>query len=107
MMIGGTRFVCSKVVYLTQRCFYGKTVIKMLLRLLQDTSNTPNILTQCFIECLLRFHIYIYRVIDFTDSTTFVLFERDATTLLKKSCVDIIKSEYKVHFLVFYLELSP
>ncbi|QCD82324.1 hypothetical protein DEO72_LG2g2659 [Vigna unguiculata] len=38
------------------------------------------------------------RVIDSSDSTTFVLFDRDATTLFKKTCVDMLESHDKIRF---------
>jgi len=41
--------------------------------------------------CVCRYMIKV-RVIDDTDSTTFVIFDRDATLLLKKSAVDMIES---------------
>jgi len=38
------------------------------------------------------------RVIDATDSITFVVFDRDASALLKKSCSDILDLQDKVKF---------
>jgi len=35
---------------------------------------------------------------DDTDSTTFVLFDRDATTLVNKSCAELFDSHDKVIF---------
>lgn len=32
------------------------------------------------------------KVVDHTDSATFVLFDRDATELFKKTCADMIES---------------
>jgi len=40
------------------------------------------------------------RVIDATDSTTFVVFDRDASAMLKKSCSDILDLQDKVKFLI-------
>ncbi|XP_068504616.1 uncharacterized protein [Phaseolus vulgaris] len=39
------------------------------------------------------------RVIDDTDSTTFVLFDRDATTLINKSCAELFESHDKINLL--------
>ncbi|XP_027941100.1 uncharacterized protein LOC114194891 [Vigna unguiculata] len=41
------------------------------------------------------------RVIDATDSTTFVVFNRDASAMLKKSCSDILDLQDKVKFHMF------
>ncbi|XP_027915038.1 uncharacterized protein LOC114174397 [Vigna unguiculata] len=38
------------------------------------------------------------RVIDATDSTTFVVFDRDASAMLKKSCYDILNLQDKVKY---------
>ncbi|XP_027932008.1 uncharacterized protein LOC114187830 [Vigna unguiculata] len=46
-----------------------------------------------------RYRIKI-RVIDSSDSTTFVLFDRDATTLLKKTCADMLDTHDKFDELV-------
>ncbi|QCD86651.1 Replication factor A [Vigna unguiculata] len=43
-----------------------------------------------------RYRIKI-RVIDSSDSTTFVLFDRDATTLFKKTCVDMLDTHDKMN----------
>jgi len=37
-------------------------------------------------------------VIDATDSTTFVVFDRDASAMLKKSCSDILDVQDKVKY---------
>jgi len=41
------------------------------------------------------------RVMDETDSTTFVLFDKDAATLLKKSCAEILESLVKIYLAEF------
>ena len=41
------------------------------------------------------------RVMDETDITTFVLFDKDAATLLKKSCSEILESLEKVMHIPF------
>ncbi|XP_068492261.1 uncharacterized protein [Phaseolus vulgaris] len=47
-----------------------------------------------FKEVLLMFKLKL-RVIDETDSTTFVLFDKDATTLINKSCAELFESHDK------------
>jgi len=46
---------------------------------------------------IFRFKLRL-RVIDATDSTTFVVFDRDASAMLKKSCSDILDLQDKVKF---------
>ena len=46
-----------------------------------------------FVRFKLRLH-----VIDATDSTTFVVFDRDASAMLKKSCPDIIDLQDKIEY---------
>ena len=45
------------------------------------------------------------RVIDATDSTTFVVFDRDASAMLKKSCSDIFDLQDKVKFHMYSIML--
>ena len=41
------------------------------------------------------------RVMDETDSMTFVPFDKDAATLVKKSCSEILETQEKVMHIVF------
>jgi len=50
-----------------------------------------------FYFSLLRFKLRL-RVIDATDSTTFVVFDRDASAMLKKSCSDILDLQDKAKY---------
>ena len=45
------------------------------------------------------------RVIDDTNSTTFVLFDRDATTLINKSCAELFESHDKVNFPTVHMSI--
>jgi len=38
---------------------------------------------------------------DSSNSTTFLLFDRDATILLKKSCADMLESHDKVYLYIY------
>ena len=51
---------------------------------------------------IFRYRIKI-RVMDSSDSTTFVLFDRDATTLFKKTCADMLDAHDKVYSSIFPL----
>ncbi|XP_027911542.1 uncharacterized protein LOC114170253 [Vigna unguiculata] len=62
----------TKLFILTPKCFFVRNVTNMSL----------------------RFKLRL-RVIDATDSTTFVVFDRDASAMLKKSCSDILDLQDK------------
>ncbi|QCE06120.1 Replication factor A [Vigna unguiculata] len=72
-----TACICNKVVYLDSKMFFCEKCNKHFIKV------TP------------RFKLRL-RVIDATDSTTFVVFDRDASAMLKKSCYDILNLQDKV-----------
>ncbi|XP_027913359.1 uncharacterized protein LOC114173274 [Vigna unguiculata] len=71
-----TACVCNKVVYPDSKMFFCEKCNKHVIKVFP------------------RYRIKV-RVIDSSDSTTFVLFDRDATTLFKKTCADMLESHDK------------
>lgn len=71
-----TACICNKAVYPDSKMFFCEKCNKHVIKV------TP------------RFKLKL-RVIDATDSTTFVVFDRDASAMLKKSCFDILDLQDK------------
>ncbi|QCD78759.1 Replication factor A [Vigna unguiculata] len=71
-----TTCICNKAVYPDSKMFFCEKCNKHVIKV------TP------------RFKLKL-RVIDATDSTTFVVFDRDASAMLKKSCSDILDLQDK------------
>ncbi|QCE13440.1 replication factor A1 [Vigna unguiculata] len=71
-----TACICNKAVYPDSKMFFCEKCNKHVIKV------TP------------RFKLKL-RVIDSTDSTTFVVFDRDASAMLKKSCSDILELQDK------------
>ncbi|XP_027905731.1 uncharacterized protein LOC114165274 [Vigna unguiculata] len=71
-----TACICNKAVYPDSKMFFCEKCNKHVIKV------TP------------RFKLRL-RVIDATDSTTFVVFDRDASAMLKKSCSDILDLQDK------------
>ncbi|QCD87498.1 replication factor A1 [Vigna unguiculata] len=71
-----TACICNKAVYPDSKMFFCEKCNKHVIKV------TP------------RFKLKL-RVIDATDSTTFVVFDRDASAMLKKSCSDILDLQDK------------
>ncbi|QCD93965.1 Replication factor A [Vigna unguiculata] len=71
-----TACICNKAVYPDSKMFFCEKCNKHVIKV------TP------------RFKLRL-RVIDATNSTTFVVFDRDASAMLKKSCSDILDLQYK------------
>ncbi|XP_068485033.1 uncharacterized protein [Phaseolus vulgaris] len=72
-----TACLCGKVVYPDSKMFFCEKYNKHVIKVQQ------------------RYKLKL-RVIDETDSTTFVLFDRDATTLINKSCAELFESHDKL-----------
>ncbi|XP_068497907.1 uncharacterized protein [Phaseolus vulgaris] len=68
--------LCGKVVYPDSKMFFCEKCNKHVIKVQQ------------------RYKLKL-RVIDETDSTTFVLFDRDATTLINKSCTELFETHDK------------
>ncbi|QCD95798.1 Replication factor A [Vigna unguiculata] len=73
-----TACVCNKAIYPDSKMFFCEKCNKHVIK------GFP------------RYRIKI-RVIDSSDSTTFVLFDRDATTLFKKTCADMLDTHDKMN----------
>ncbi|XP_027905828.1 uncharacterized protein LOC114165385 [Vigna unguiculata] len=73
-----TTCVCNKAVYPNSKMFFCEKCNKHVIKFFP------------------RYRIKI-RVIDSSDSTTFVLFDRDATTLFKKTCADMLDTHDKMN----------
>ncbi|QCD78870.1 Replication factor A [Vigna unguiculata] len=73
-----TACVCNKSVYPDSKMFFCENCNKHVIKVFP------------------RYRIKI-RVIDSSDSTTFVLFDRDATTIFKKTCADMLDSHDKMN----------
>ncbi|QCD94166.1 Replication factor A [Vigna unguiculata] len=73
-----TACVCNKAVYPYSKMFFCEKCNKHVIKVFP------------------RYRIKI-RVIDSSDSTTFVLFDRDATTLFKKTCADMLDTHDKMN----------
>ncbi|QCE04120.1 Replication factor A [Vigna unguiculata] len=73
-----TACVCNKAVYPDSKMFFCEKCNKHVIKVFP------------------RYRIKV-RVIDSSDSTTFVLFDRDATTLFKKTCADMLESHDKMN----------
>ncbi|XP_027906001.1 replication factor A protein 1-like, partial [Vigna unguiculata] len=73
-----TACVCNKVVYPDSKMFFCEKCNKHVIKVFP------------------RYRIKV-RVIDSSDSITFVLFDRDATTLFKKTCADMLESHDKMN----------
>ncbi|QCD82775.1 Replication factor A [Vigna unguiculata] len=73
-----TACVCNKAVYPDSKMFFCEKCYKHVTKVFP------------------RYRIKI-RVIDSSDSTTFVLFDREATTLFKKICVDMLDTHDKMN----------
>ncbi|QCE00615.1 Replication factor A [Vigna unguiculata] len=71
-------------------CVYNKAVYPDLKMFFCEKCNKH------VIKVFPRYRIKV-RVIDSSDSTTFVLFDRDATTLFKKTCADMLESHDKMN----------
>ncbi|ESW33865.1 hypothetical protein PHAVU_001G105000 [Phaseolus vulgaris] len=71
-----TACLCGKVVYPDSKMFFCEKCNKHVIKVQQ------------------RYKLKV-RVIDKTDSTTFILFDRDATTLINKSCAELFESHDK------------
>jgi len=57
--------------------------------------------------CILYFRYKLkVRVIDDTDSTTFVLFDRDATTLINKSFAELFENRDRVKFPKMHMSID-
>ncbi|XP_027927588.1 uncharacterized protein LOC114184479 [Vigna unguiculata] len=76
-----TACICNKVVYLDSKMFFCEKCNKHVIKV------TP------------RYKLKLC-VIDATDSTTFVVLDRDASAMLKKSCFGILDLQDKVKFLI-------
>ena len=56
--------------------------------------------------CILYFRYKLkVRVIDETNSTTFILFDRDVSTLINKSCAKLFESHDNVNFLNVHMSI--
>ncbi|QCD77262.1 hypothetical protein DEO72_LG1g884 [Vigna unguiculata] len=73
-----TACVCNKAVYPDSKMFFCEKCNKHVIKVFP------------------RYRIKI-RVIDSSDSTTFVLFDRDTTTLFKKTCADMLDAHDKMN----------
>ncbi|XP_027941291.1 uncharacterized protein LOC114195095 [Vigna unguiculata] len=73
-----TACVCNKAVYPDSKMFFCEKCNKHVIKVFP------------------RYRIKI-RVMDSSDSTTFVLFDRDTTTLFKKTCADMLDAHDKMN----------